>query len=97
MYKRQDIDLGGTLTLADANETITTLVVASNGVTGTFPGDLDCNGRVDVLNDAFALIGNLGAMVTSYADGDVNFSGDVDVLNDAFALIGSLGENNSAP
>ena len=73
------------------------MVVTSNGVTGTFSGDLDCNGRVDVLNDAFALIGNLGAMVTSYADGDVNFSGNVDVLNDAFALIGNLGETNAAP
>ena len=97
MLAALDIDLGGTLTLADANETITTLVVASNGVTGTFPGDLDCDGRVDVLNDAFTLISNLGAMVTSYADGDVNFSGNVDVLSDAFPLIGNLGETNSAP
>ena len=86
-----------TLTAADADDVIKTLVVTSNGVTGTFPGDLDCNGTVDVLNDAFALINNLGSTVMSYADGDVNFSGNVDVLNDAFALIGNLGETNAAP
>ena len=92
-----DFNGDGMLTLADANSTITDLVVTSNGITGTFPGDLDCNGTVDVLGDAFALVNNLGAVVTSYADGDVNFSGNVDVLNDAFALIGNLGMNNAAP
>ena len=92
-----DFDLDDTLTAADADDVIRTLVVTSNGVAGTFPGDLDCNGTVDVLNDAFALINNLGSTVMSYADGDVNFSGNVDVLNDAFALIGNLGETNAAP
>ena len=85
------------ITPDDANSTIAELIVTSNGVTGTFPGDLDCNGTVDVLNDAFALVNNLGSTVMSYADGDVNFSGNVDVLNDAFALIGNLGMNNAAP
>ena len=89
-----DIDLDDTITADDAEECITTLVITSNGVTGTFPGDLDCNGSVDVLNDAFALITNLGDTVTSYAEGDVDFSGNVDVLNDAFVLVGNLGETN---
>ena len=89
-----DFDLDDTISEADADEVIRTLVVTSNGATGTFPGDLDCNGTVDVLNDAFALVNNLGSMVTSYADGDVNFSGNVDVLSDAFTLIGNLGMSN---
>ena len=92
-----DFDLDDTITEEDAEMVIGTLVVTSNGFTGTLPGDLDCNGTVDVLNDAFALVNNLGSIVTSYADGDVNFSGNVDVLNDAFALIGNLGMNNAAP
>ena len=90
-----DIDLDDTITADDAEECITTLVITSNGVTGTFPGDLDCNGSVDVLNDAFALVTNLGDTVTSYAEGDVDFSGNVDVLNDAFVLVGNLGETNA--
>ena len=92
-----DFNGDGMLTLADANSTIADLVVTSNGITGTFPGDLDCNGTVDVLGDAFALVNNLGAVVTSYADGDVNFSGNVDVLADAFTLINNLGSTNEAP
>ena len=91
-----DIDGDEMLTLEDANEAITTLVVTSNGITGTFPGDFDCNGTVDVLGDAFILIENLGATVTSYGDGDANFSGNVDVLNDAFTLIENLGESNTS-
>ena len=58
---------------------------------------MDCNGTVDVLNDAFALVNNLGSTVMSYADGDVNFSGNVDVLADAFTLILNLGRTNTAP
>ena len=95
MLAALDIDLDETITLEDANSTIMNLVVASNGITGTFPGDLNCDGIVDVLGDAFALIGNLGSMVTSYADGDINFDGNVDVLGDAFILIGNLGSTNS--
>ena len=56
------------------------------------PGDSNLDGTVDVVNDAFALIGNLNsAGVTSWAQGDFNADGLVDVLSDAFILIGSLG------
>ena len=92
-----DIDLDETLSLADANSTIADLVVTSNGITGTFPGDFNCDGTVDVLNDAFALVNNLGGTVTSYAQGDATFDGDVDVLADAFTLINNLGSTNEAP
>ena len=55
-----DLNNDGTLSAADANTLITTLVETSNDVLGTFPGDLNFDGTVDVLGDAFSLIGNLG-------------------------------------
>ena len=88
-----DFDRNGTLELSDANSVIGTLVVAG-GVTGTFPGDLNCDGRVDVLGDAFALVANLNTDVTSYAQGDMNFDGTVSVLGDAFILVANLGNTN---
>ena len=89
-----DIDGDGTITATDADLQITTLTATSNGQVGTFPGDLNCDGTVNVLGDAFALIGSLGTAVTSYAAGDINFDGTVDVLGDAFILIGNLGMTN---
>lgn len=91
-----EIDLGGngTVDIVDTNLFIQFLLETSNGVVGTFPGDLNCDGRVDVLGDAFALIGNLGNSTSRYADGDINFDGTVDVLGDAFILIGNLGNSN---
>ena len=56
------------------------------------PGDSNLDGTVDVLNDAFALVGNLNTSgATSWAQGDFNADGVVDVLGDAFILIGNLG------
>ena len=92
-----DIDGNGMITQDDANSTIAELIVTSNGVTGTFPGDVNCDGTVNVLGDAFALVGNLGNSVTMYSQGDVNFDGIVNVLGDAFILVGNLGMNNAAP
>ena len=90
-----DIDGDGTLSEGDANAHITSLVQTSNGVVGTFPGDVNCDGTVDVLGDAFVLIGNLNDSVDSYEDGDLNFDGFVDVLGDAFVLVGNLGLTNA--
>ena len=90
-----DIDNDGMITSGDANTHITTLVETTNGPLGTFLGDFDCDGSVDVLGDAFVLVGNLGNPVTSYSLGDVNFSGDVSVLGDAFVLVGNLGMSNA--
>ena len=57
------------------------------------PGDANLDGRVDVLNDAFALVGNLGTTSGgAWRFGDFNGDGIVDVLNDAFALVGNLGQ-----
>ena len=92
-----DFDGDEMITQADTNSTIMNLVVTSNGITGTFPGDLNCDGTVNVLGDAFALVGNLGGPATSYSEGDANFSGNVDVLGDAFILVGNLGNTNDPP
>ena len=90
-----DIDGDGTLSADDADTHIRTLVVTSNGVAGTFPGDLNCDGTVNVLGDAFALVSNLNNPATSYSQGDINFDGTVNVLGDAFTLIGNIGNSNN--
>ena len=90
-----DIDSDGTLTQADVDTHVTTLIETTNGVTGTFLGDLNCDGQVSVLGDAFALVGSLGQSVSSYSDGDLNFDGEVTVLGDAFILVGNLGSSNA--
>ena len=91
MYKRQ------TLTGSDADMVIAQSVTTSNGVTGTFLGDVNCDGSVNVLGDAFALVGSLGGSATMYSQGDLDFNGSVDVLGDAFILVGNLGMSNATP
>lgn len=70
------------------------LIETSSGMLGTFPGDLNCDGRVDITGDAFILIGNLGTATSRYGDGDINFDGTIDVLGDAFILVSNLGATN---
>ena len=84
----------GLITLADHNTHIFTLAETSNGQIGTFLGDFNLDGQVDVLEDAFTLVGNLGSENAGFADGDVNADGRVDVLVDAFALVTNLGNSN---
>lgn len=86
----------GQITEADLQTHIESHVQTSNRETGTFLGDLNLDGTVNVLGDAFTLVGNLGSSATSYAQGDLNLDGSVDVLGDAFALIGNLGKTNSS-
>jgi len=91
-----DLDGNGTINLDDHAIHITTLVQTSNGLVGTFIGDFDLDGTVDVLGDAFVLISNLGSPnVVGYAGGDTNADGLVDVLGDAFVLISNLGSSNT--
>jgi hypothetical protein len=62
------------------------------------PGDANLDGQVNVLGDAFALVGNLGVTGgATWAEGDFNGDGNVNVLGDAFALVGSLGESVVPP
>ena len=58
------------------------------------PGDTNLDGTVDVLNDGFRLVSNLGREeFASWSRGDFNNDGRVDVLGDAFLLVGNLGES----
>ena len=88
-----DVTCDGTVTIDDVNETLDH-IVTSNGETGTILGDFNCDGAVDVLGDAFILVGNLGSTNALYTDGDATFDGVVDVLGDAFILVGNLGMSN---
>lgn len=87
-----EMDLNGddVIDLADHDLHVSTLV-QTNGLSGTVIGDINFDGTVDVLNDAFVLIANLGSSDACYTEGDLNANGSVDVLGDAFRLIGNLG------
>ena len=62
------------------------------------PGDANLDGVVNVLGDAFILVGNLGTTSGAvFADGDFNGDGVVNVLGDAFILVGNLGQSVVPP
>lgn len=87
-----DWDENGVLELQDHAYLITNFVQTSNGVTGALQGDINLDGNVDVLNDAFVVVARLnGSGPYSYGTGDLNADQKVDVLGDAFILIGNLG------
>ena len=89
-----DLDDTGTIDSDDLTIHVEQLVQTSNGQTGTFFGDANLDGSVDVLGDAFLLINNLGGP-GGWAQGDFNADGNIDVLGDAFVLINNLGSNNN--
>lgn len=90
-----DLDGNGTIDAADFEQHFSTLVETSNGNVGTFAGDANLDGDVDVLNDAFVMISNLGDDVGSWSEGDFNADGTVDAIGDAFTLISNLGNSNA--
>ena len=68
----------------------------SVNVTRAFQGDANLDGTVNVLGDAFVLVGNLGTTGgATWAEGDFTGDGVVNVLGDAFALVGNLGRTFS--
>ena len=89
-----DLDGDGVITLDDHDLLITNYVQTSNGLTGTFLGDVNLDGSVTVLEDAFALISNLGSIGIGWAGGNFDANQQVDVLGDAFRLIANLGQSN---
>ena len=89
-----DLDGDGFITLADHDLHVTTSAETANGQTGALIGDTNLDGSVDVLIDAFALIGGLGGSTGGYANGDLDADGQITVLGDAFRLIGNLGLTN---
>jgi len=90
-----DLNGDGSVTLADRQIHIESFVQTSNGQTGTFLGDVNLDGTVNVLGDALILIVNLGESVSSYGDGDLTFDGLVNVLGDALILVQNLGSTNN--
>lgn len=91
-----DLDGSGTITLADHDRLITQCVQTSAGV-GTHVGDINLDGTVNVLGDAFILVSNLNTSgIASYGQGDLNADGQVNVLGDAFRLVGNLGASTAA-
>lgn len=91
-----DLDGDGTITLDDHDLHVNTLVETSLGTQGTLIGDINLDGRVDVLGDAFTLVSNLNTGIFGYANGDLNADGTVDVLGDAFRLLENLGQTSAS-
>ena len=92
---RLDLNNDGVINLADHDLHIATCVETLNGQVGTFVGDINLDGTVNVLGDAFVLVASLGqAGVSGYANGDLNADQAVDVLGDAFRLVANLGLSN---
>ena len=89
-----DLNNNGTIDGQDLAAHYTQFVQTSNGRFGTFAGDANLDGTVDVLSDAFALVGNLGRNASSWSEGDFNCDRIVNVLGDAFALVANLGRSN---
>ena len=89
-----DLDGSGTIDEGDLAIHIETLVQTSNGNVGTAIGDINLDGVVNVLGDAFALVANLGNSATSWSQGDLNADQTVNVLGDAFKLVANLGFEN---
>jgi hypothetical protein len=89
------LDADGLVGVSDFETHYGTLVETTNGEQGTLAGDLNLNGIVDVLGDAFALVSNLGNTGSSWSQGDMNADRIIDVLGDAFALVANLGRTNA--
>jgi hypothetical protein len=91
-----DLDGDGFVGANDFETCYQELVMTSNGQAGTAQGDANLDGRVDVLNDGFTLVANLGgASITSWSQCDFNGDGTVTVLDDAFSLVANLGFSNA--
>ena len=90
-----DLNGDGEITLVDHDLHVTTLAQTSNEETGALIGDINLDGTVDVLGDAFILVANLGTSGSDlYQQGDLNADQQVNVLGDAFRLVSSLGQSN---
>jgi len=89
-----DLEVDGTINFADVENFIENVVETSNGQVGTFVGDLNCDGQVNVLGDALILVTSLGAASDLYSEGDANLDGTVNVLGDALLLVTNLGSSN---
>ena len=94
-FAELDLIADGIIDHADVAFLVENLVETENGQVGTFLGDVNFDGAVDILGDAIILVAQLGNAVDGYDQGDIDLSGTVDVLGDAFILISNLGESNA--
>ncbi len=97
MQDRLDLNADGIIDAEDFEEHYSQRIQIPGVGQGTLQGDVNLDGSVDVLNDAFQLVSTLGSFVSSWTDGDVTGDGQVDVLNDAFALVANLGADRLNP
>lgn len=90
-----DLDGDGLVRFDDYQFHIENLVQTSNGQTGTFIGDLNLDGTVNVLGDGFTLVSNLGSEGPfGYANGNLNADFAIDLLADVFVFVSNLGRSN---
>ncbi len=88
-----DVVEDGMITLEDHDALIEFAVELANGQRGTSIGDINLDGVVDILNDGFTLVGNLGLPGPfGYQDGDLNADRQVDVLGDGFRFLANFGQ-----
>ncbi len=102
-----DLDSDGDIDGHDMTMHYSQLIETSNGTTGTYAGDLDLDGDVDVVDigggDGATLIQNLGTTSgANWSNGDLDGDGDVDVIGiapffgDASIYISNLGNSNGS-
>ena len=93
-YQCFDTNFDGDVTLDDRNFAIAEFARTSDGSHGILIGDINLDGVVDILNDAFILVANLGRDdAVGYEDGDLNVDQRIDVLGDGFLLLQNLGRS----
>jgi CxxC motif-containing protein (DUF1111 family) len=90
-----DLNSDGSVDMSD-RDTWLASAAAANGFAGPYlVGDINLDGTVNVLGDAFTLVENLLSSTSNWSDGDLNADGQVNVLGDAFALIANLNRTNT--
>ena len=86
-----DLNQDGMINELDRYEIVENYVETTQGGIGTFLGDFDLDGDVDVLGDSFIFVANLGSSTIRWSMGDINGDEEVDVLGDGFILAANLG------
>lgn len=90
-----DLNADGIVNIDDRDTWLATAAGANGFASPYLIGDINLDGTVDVLGDAFILVGNLLSSTSNWSDGDLNADGQVDVLGDAFALVANLNQSNN--
>lgn len=89
-----DLTGDGVVDVADRDAWLASAAAANGFGIPYLVGDIDLNGTVDVLGDAFTLVGNLFESTSDWSAGDLSADGTVNVLGDAFLLVANLNRSN---